>query len=580
MSEEFEFDLRKTNIHQQVTEAELALVKRLRDDFPFFCRNCIKVYDKEGKLVEFVFNRAQEYLWSVIWGMWCELGYIRVIGVKGRQQGFSLLIQAFFLWWAIFHSGTRVSVIAHKQDSTAALFEKTQTMLKYMSPDIRPGQLKANEKQHKFDNDSQYTLNTAGSGEAGRGDNATHQHRSEEAFFENPGEVKAGIGRIVSTLIGTVIIRESTGNGQNGFYVDAMKASKGKGLYRLAFVPWHWSQEYRRKPDPGFERTEEEQRFVELYGLDDWQLQWRRDTIDELDEKGYPGEKRFKQEYPFTLLEAFQSSEESFFDPALVQKAQLSKLNEDPELPLVMGVDIGRHRDRSVIALRRGRVFRKFHIKNPKNGVLNSIQQAKWIRDIAEQFGVDRIFIDYGNHGAGVYDQLCALGLAKITTPVDFGSGASSKRFANKRTEMIWDMGKWLADGEVSLPDDDDMVTDLAAIPQFKENANGVISFPSKDEIKKNLKRSTDIVDAMILTFAYPVKSSLATQDREERQARRAQKTRSSSLSARRHVESLGDDTERISPRRRDRYGLGSGNWGRYRAIVSRCLSFAGKVAS
>jgi hypothetical protein len=88
---------------------------------------------------------------------------------------------------------------------------------------------------------------------------------------------------------------------------------------------------------------------------------------------------------------------------------------------------------------------------------------------------------------------------------VYFGESPSDEQFLNKRAEMAFAFRDWLADGEVSLPDDEDMAADIGTMPDFKENSRGKLSFPTKDEIRKKFKRSPDILDALMLTFAHPV---------------------------------------------------------------------------
>jgi hypothetical protein len=75
--------------------------------------------------------------------------------------------------------------------------------------------------------------------------------------------------------------------------------------------------------------------------------------------------------------------------------------------------------------------------------------------------------------------------------------------YANKRSEM-WDgMAKWLKSGAV-IPNHGELKTDLAT-PTYSFNAAGRLVLEPKDDIKKRGLRSTDIADALALTFAMPV---------------------------------------------------------------------------
>lgn len=524
-------------------------LNRIRREPQFFCETHIKIRDKDNNLVQWRWNTAQILLFNAIWTMWLAVGYVRMFGVKGRQQGFSTLVAGLFVWLAVVH-GKKVIIIAHKQDSTEILFEKFQTMYDNLDPQLKPKVNTDNAKKLIFANGGSITCVTAGSGEAGRGDTAQAQHRSEVGFFPDPGAVKKGVGRTVSKLKGTFIIQESTGNGENDFYFDLMKAVKGLGIYRYVFVPWFIQEEYRADVPPGFTRTDEEQELVELYNLDDSQLQWRRLTIDELDEQGYPGKIAFKQEYPNTLEEAFQKNDDAFIDPALVSRAKKRDTEPVGHEPRVIGVDPGRVRDRTVIIERQGPRFQPPEI--------HAHMESMELADIVVrkfQSGVEFAFIDVGM-GWGTIDRLRQLGWGKQVIPVDFGSGPSDPRFLNKRAEMFFSFLEWIKSPDANLPDRDDVSSDIAAVPMFKQSPTGKIVFPSKDEIRQKIKRSIDIFDAMVCTFAYPVKSKEIREQRQRQQADtqyqvQQQNRRPSSLSARRHVESLSTPSENVHWRNR-----------------------------
>ncbi len=86
---------------------------------------------------------------------------------------------------------------------------------------------------------------------------------------------------------------------------------------------------------------------------------------------------------------------------------------------------------------------------------------------------------------------------------VNFGERAIDTGYSNRRAEM-WDgMKQWLEDGGV-LPNINGLQADLSA-PTYSFDASNRMKLEHKDEIRKRLGASTDLGDALALTFAMPV---------------------------------------------------------------------------
>ncbi|CAB5162380.1 hypothetical protein UFOVP152_24 [uncultured Caudovirales phage] len=163
----------------------------------------------------------------------------------------------------------------------------------------------------------------------------------------------------------------------------------------------------------------------------------------------------------------------------------------------VIGVDPARFGDdKSVIIRRQGLVAFPPEVMHGKD---NMHLAARVAQHIAE-WGPDAVFCDGGN-GAGVIDRLRQLGHDIIE--VNFGGKAAKAEYVNKRTEIWFEMRDWLAAGG-SLPNDASLKQDLAA-PTYAFNAANQKVLESKDDIKKRIKRSPDVADALAVTFAAPV---------------------------------------------------------------------------
>lgn len=417
--------------------------------------------------------------------------------------------------------GTDVYIMSHEAKSTKKLFEKillyNETMQKEY-PLLAFGTEIENRTELEFTNKSTYSIGTAGEANTGRSQTIKLFHGSEPAFWDNADEIKAGALQTVALAEGTEIILETTVNGLNWFYKMANASRAGSGVYELIFIPWIWTEEYAlgitaEDYPEGFELTEEEIRICEVmknvYGdkVTKEQLNWRRAKVVEL------GDVKFRQEYPNTYEEAFQSSGQSFYDMSFVYRAMNNNF-VDTLGARIIGVDVGRNKvinpdgepDRTVLAYRKGRSI--YDMKTYKE--MTATNLAGILADEIDHDNCDHIFIDRAC-GEGAYDILCDRGYGKWITLVDFGESPMSDAYANKRAEMACLFDEWLrTPGDISIVKRDDISADISMMPYWKQNAHSRKVFPSKDKMRDEFGRSPDILDAIMLTFAYPVSGEVA----------------------------------------------------------------------
>jgi hypothetical protein len=171
-------------------------------------------------------------------------------------------------------------------------------------------------------------------------------------------------------------------------------------------------------------------------------------------------------------------------------------------LPKIMGVDVARFGgDRSVI-------FRRCGLAAYTPVVLEQIDNMALVGRVVNEivnWQPDAVFVDAGR-GEGVIDRLRQLGHDVIE--VNFGGKPDSPRYQNRRVEM-WDkMAKWLRMGGC-LPPVPEIKADLCA-PTYSFDPSNRMCLESKDAIKARGLRSTDIGDALALTFAHDVHPRIA----------------------------------------------------------------------
>ena len=508
-------------------ERERAVRMRMRHDFEYYAPRCLKIITKKDEfgradVRSFALNSAQRLLHRKVEEQKAQKGYVRAIVLKGRQQGCSTYVQGRFYWKTTNNGGEKTFILTHQEQATENLFNMTKRYHDNCPVFVRPQVGRSNSKAFEFPGiSSSYQVSTAGSKGAGRSATLSNVHGSEVGYWENGEEHLSGLLQAVPLAPGTEVFLESTANGfGNIFHKQWEMAVKGESDFMAVFIPWFIQEEYRRPvPDdfdldgnpenvPPGELTEID--YAIAFKLDDQQMYWRRMKIREMG-GGEEGFFLFKQEYPATPDEAFQKG---VINSLLSRKAvmQARKSTVATEGSLVIGVDPGGEgemADRSAIARRRTRKI--FGIETYNN--LNTMQLAARIHRIIKQEKPAKVFIDVGGKGIGVFDRLMELdGTAGIVVAVNFGEQADNPvDFVNKKAEMAWQFKDWLEDpGGANIPDDNDVQADLLATPPDDPDSNQRRRLKSKRWVKKEYGKSPDIFDACCLTFAMPIKGSVA----------------------------------------------------------------------
>jgi len=168
---------------------------------------------------------------------------------------------------------------------------------------------------------------------------------------------------------------------------------------------------------------------------------------------------------------------------------------------VVFGIDVARSgNDESVIVRRQG----------PKVQILGRyviadlMELVKEVVKVAAAQRPDHMFIDETGLGAGVFDRLKELGFP--VTGVNFATRAVDKRsYAQTRSELWGNMKEWVI-GEVDLPNDRDLITQLKQQP-YGYNEKMQIQLLSKKHMKAQGMKSPDIADALAVTFYSDVKN-------------------------------------------------------------------------
>lgn len=507
-------------------------LRRLKSDFPYFCEKVLTVRNKDTKIVPFVLNRAQLKLHERVEEMKKRTGKVRAIIVKGRQVGGSTYVQARYyhqMWGS--KDSLDAFILCHHSDSTEALFGMAKRFWDRSEPVFRPTLAASNAKELRFQhNDCAYSVATAGTKEVGRGRTIHRFHGSEVAFWPNAENHVAAVMQAVPDGGGSEIILESTAQGMgNLFQRYTMAAMRGDSDYEVIFLPWFWSDDYQKElPEhlkSGKGAWSPPPEWME-YGIQHqltWEQLWwayshNKDVATSIGEDHDKPCWKFRQEFPATLEEAFQSSgTKSFIPSPLVLRARKPESTILGTGPIVLGVDPAQFIDKVGIVDRCGnRMGDRIFVRLDPEGSIRHV--AAMIAAEIDRIRPDMINIDVGGNGSGVHSYLMDWGYDRrglnavnfASSPIRKGpTGDNKPTYLNRRAEMYDQMREWfLAEGGVAVPDDDAFQQDLCAAEWGPNatmiNSSNQLVIESKDRIKQRLGCSPDMGDAAALTFAFP----------------------------------------------------------------------------
>jgi hypothetical protein len=192
--------------------------------------------------------------------------------------------------------------------------------------------------------------------------------------------------------------------------------------------------------------------------------------------------------------------------------AQDRELTEDYSLGLTFGVDVARFGDdKTVVAARRGQkiLWLEEWIKK------DLVETTDMITALMRRFLPDHVVVDAVGVGAGVYDNLVHYEeWGEIETPdglepyrpkfTAYEAGTAARntlRFANRKAEDFLGLAQRFEDGEIDIPPDQELRTQLSAI-KYDVNTKNQLKIESKEEMKRRGMKSPDKAEAVLHSFS------------------------------------------------------------------------------
>jgi hypothetical protein len=372
----------------------------------FLAETLLQVRSRNRRYVALIPNRVQQEYER-------QRGQRNIV-LKARQLGISTWIAGRFFLKTITHPGTLTVQVAHTQEAAEEIFGIVHRFLQRLPAELRRQVLKtsrASARQIVFPAlDSEYRVETAGDGNAGRGMTIQNLHCSEVARWPgNAAETMAGL-RAALAPDGELVL-ESTPNGAGGCFYDEWRhaGEDGSDMVRH-FFPWWWEPHYVTVAVTDYELTAEERQLMDNFGLSREQIGYRRRL-----KASFRG--LAKQEYAENAEDCFLASGDCVFDVEAIER-RLREISEPVESRMAGRLQIwypavkerhylvavdpaggGSEGDWSVIEvmeLKTGLQCAEVQAKLP------TLELAQLVAALGREYNGALLVVERNNHGSGV----------------------------------------------------------------------------------------------------------------------------------------------------------------------------------
>ena len=233
-------------------------------------RALLRVRNRDGEIVPLQANAAQR--------AYEDRRSRHNIVLKARQMGISTWIAGRFFLRTITQPGTLSVEVAHNLEAAEQIFRIVHRFYELLPEGLRRGVLrtsKANTRQILFPElDSEYRVESAADGNAGRGMTIQNLHCSEIARWS--GDAAETMASLSAALVPNgELVLESTPNGAYGYFYDQWQRAEETGMVRH-FFPWWMENAYAGHAVEECEWTEEERALAEMNRLRPEQIGFRR----------------------------------------------------------------------------------------------------------------------------------------------------------------------------------------------------------------------------------------------------------------------------------------------------------------
>ena len=302
---DIEYDKGLVEAAIQYIHKDPELVREIKEKPYRLIEIAFTIVDKSKKSVPFFYNEVQK---DFIMHLENRDKSKPIFVLKGRQQGFTSLVTAIQLSFAIVKHNFSGFTVADCSDNTLSIFnDKARVVYDRLPSSLKPHEKYNNRHEFFFDTlNSSWRIATA-SNDIGRSKTIEFCHFSEVAFYECPlSDLQKSIGE--AFVKDAIVIYETTAKGYN-----EAKDLWDSGACENLFYEWWRTSEYRSENVLVLNELKDSWiknrvSWLRQKGLDDEQIAWYVEKYNR-----YLDKSSIRQEYPCMPEEAFIASGGSEF---------------------------------------------------------------------------------------------------------------------------------------------------------------------------------------------------------------------------------------------------------------------------
>ena len=168
---------------------ERAIRLKLKKDFVHYAQKCLKIRAKDGRIMGFALNTAQQHIHRLLEEQRAKTGRVRALILKGRQQGCTTYVQGRFYWRLSHQKGLRAFCLMHIDEASKSVHHMMRRFHEHCPFAVRPKTGLVNTHELTFAKlDSSYQVGTAKSQGVGRAQTVQLFHGSEVAYWSHAAE--------------------------------------------------------------------------------------------------------------------------------------------------------------------------------------------------------------------------------------------------------------------------------------------------------------------------------------------------------------------------------------------------------